>query len=328
MRSRARSKAFSVYESMIVVAIIAILIALLLPAVQAAREAARRTQCANHLKQIGLAMHNYYATFNVLPPGSTAPPGDKQDRYMSAFAQVLPFIEQSRVYEAINFRHGPRHASNHTARQVKLAVFTCLSDVPAANLKSGPTNYLLNAGSGPAVLLPPGGAKEPMPNGMFYQISSVRFQDVRDGTSQTLMSGESIQGSAAATGRGRPSWQRTAQTTYVALDRDLPANVPDDAGRADADQGRNLQFDRGHSWMDGLFLQTLLLNRMPPNAAAPDTAYRHLAGGTASPRSRHPGGANDLWVDGSVRFIADSVDQKVFQALATRAGKEAIGRGF
>jgi prepilin-type processing-associated H-X9-DG protein len=327
MRNRTQSRAFSLYEALIVLAILAILLALLLPAVQQAREAARRAQCANNLKQLALAMHNYHDTFKVLPPGNVSPPGDKQDRFMSALAQILPFVEQARLYAEINLWHGPRHPSNHTARRVKLGLFSCPSDVPA-NIKTGPTNYLLNAGSGPAVLLPPGGAKEPMPNGIFYQISSVRFQDVRDGNSQTLMGGESILGSATAVSQGRQGWPRIAQTGYVALDQDLPADVPDGVGQADAEKGRNLQFDRGHSWMDGLFLQTLLLNRLPPNSAAPDVTYRHLAGGTSGPRGRHPGGTNNMFADGSVRFIADSVDRRVFQAFATRAGQEAIGRGF
>src|SRR5215467_10314011 len=106
---RSGVRAFTLIELLVVIAIIAVLIALLLPAVQAAREAARRIQCVNNMKQIGLALHNYHQVHNVFAMGCSSgmydPPGTpwsvKQN--LSALALLLPFLEQTQVYNTINF---------------------------------------------------------------------------------------------------------------------------------------------------------------------------------------------------------------------------------
>src|ERR1700731_4265183 len=102
---------FTLIEVLVVIAIIAVLIALLLPAVQAAREAARRAQCVNNLKQIGLALHNYHQVQNVFPLGSSSGMWDAVGNYnvkqnMGPFALMLNFMEQTQVYNAINFNWG------------------------------------------------------------------------------------------------------------------------------------------------------------------------------------------------------------------------------
>ena len=109
MSTRTR-RGFTLIELLVVIAIIAVLIALLLPAVQAAREAARRAQCTNNLKQIGLAMHNYHQSIGTFPPGQVAV-GRRTSPYTgyagwtewSAQAMMLPYMEQSPIYNAINF---------------------------------------------------------------------------------------------------------------------------------------------------------------------------------------------------------------------------------
>ncbi len=99
---RSRS-GFTLIELLVVIAIISVLIALLLPAVQSAREAARRAQCVNNLKQIGLAMHNYHESRNALPAAEMTFLGLPNGTNFSALSQALPYMEQSNLFNALNF---------------------------------------------------------------------------------------------------------------------------------------------------------------------------------------------------------------------------------
>src|SRR3954449_10732366 len=126
---------FTLIELLVVIAIIAILIALLLPAVQAAREAARRIQCTNNLKQVGLALHNYESTNGVFPPGRINTYVAGNGHCWGAYSQMLPYVEQQAVFDAMNFGMNPdpdytstSAAANRTAAVTTLAMFLCPSD--------------------------------------------------------------------------------------------------------------------------------------------------------------------------------------------------------
>ncbi|MGV3486517.1 MAG: DUF1559 domain-containing protein, partial [Planctomycetaceae bacterium] len=97
IRYRADRLAFTLVELLVVIAIIGVMVGLLLPAVQASREAARRMSCSNHLRQLGLAIHNYESAYKWLPPAGTL------DKDFSIQARLLPFLEQSGIYEVLDF---------------------------------------------------------------------------------------------------------------------------------------------------------------------------------------------------------------------------------
>jgi len=101
-RFSCRRRGFTLIELLVVIAIIAVLISLLLPAVQQAREAARRTECKNHLKQIGLALFNYESSYSCLPPGWITPTGPFQSNYWGWGAMILPFLDQGNIYNQIS----------------------------------------------------------------------------------------------------------------------------------------------------------------------------------------------------------------------------------
>ncbi|MEP3480101.1 MAG: DUF1559 domain-containing protein [Fuerstiella sp.] len=224
-RPRNRARGFTLIELLVVIAIIAILVSLLLPAVQQAREAARRTQCKNNLKQIGIAMHNYHDVYNTFPMGS-APAyletnGNIQasrECYGWQFA-ILPMLEQKNIADQANgFGSNLRDvlanmANDGQADQLfpELPAFQCPSDTTGGRLQAGmrrnnfngngrgaggmtsnwkpPTsNYIGCTGLDEVSVPIRAGFREP--HGVIYNYSSVRFRDITDGTSNTIMVGE------------------------------------------------------------------------------------------------------------------------------------------
>jgi prepilin-type N-terminal cleavage/methylation domain-containing protein/prepilin-type processing-associated H-X9-DG protein len=214
---------FTLIELLVVIAIIAELIALLLPAVQAAREAARRAQCTNNLKQLGLAMHNYHSAVNCFPPGGTnasSLAGQVQKGWgcWSAQSMMLPYIEQTTTYNAINFNIVSETAgaaddlTQTTATTRSISAFLCPSNqvLPYSQYSGGPgplanyifpgNTYFASVGSGmnqygnsQYAEMTVGSAA---PNGMFQVFGpAIGIQSVTDGTSNTIAMGEWLTGS-------------------------------------------------------------------------------------------------------------------------------------
>jgi len=327
-------RAFTLIELLVVIAIIAVLVGLLLPAVQKVREAASRMKCANNLKQIGLALHNYHDPFGKFPPGyidgnaiaSSTPDNDVGPGWGWA-SFLLPYIEQGNVYNQINFSQGVGIGSNVAVSQFPLVIFQCPSDglqqafpvydstftTPIATVAHG--NYVgcngwvecfNNAGGGyqggvgndglPGIAGPGG-------DGLFYRNSKNRIASVTDGLSNTIFVGERSSNQSpstwtgAVTGGRCPAWMANQPPTPYSL----PPGPPYD----------NADFD------EALILSHGNATHLPSADFPiydPDTFY-----------SLHPGGANFVFGDGSVHFLAKNIDGSTYQALCTIAGGEVLG---
>jgi prepilin-type N-terminal cleavage/methylation domain-containing protein/prepilin-type processing-associated H-X9-DG protein len=287
---------FTLIELLVVIAIIAVLIALLLPAVQAAREAARRAQCLNNVMQLGIALQSYESSHELLPPGvvnTTGPILDQPKGYHYGWlVQILPFFEQRNVYNHLNFKIGIYETENFTTRTTVIRSFICPSDSSANPGASGVamTNYV---GSHNDVEAPISATN----NGVLFLNSAVRFEDITDGSSQTIFVGEKLNN---APDEGWASGTRASlRNSGSGINQTA---TPPFAGTGSGDD------DDGDSQVAGA------------RAASATDTLSYVGGYSA----RHPGGANFAFGDGSVRFLKNSINRRIFRLLANRADGEII----
>jgi prepilin-type N-terminal cleavage/methylation domain-containing protein/prepilin-type processing-associated H-X9-DG protein len=186
--------AFTLVELLVVIAIIGILVGLLLPAVQAAREAARRMSCANNIAQNGLAMHNFEFGTEHLPSGTINDSGPIRNepigKHISWTVQILPYIEQSFLYNSIDQSKGAYDPANVPARRSQIASFVCPSYPLSSNM--GPDSDDIGI-STYAVCY--SGTEVPLDtqnDGVFYLGSRTKFSDIADGSSNTIFLSEKI----------------------------------------------------------------------------------------------------------------------------------------
>ncbi len=346
-------RGFTLIELLVVIAIIAILIALLLPAVQSAREAARRTQCVNNLKQIGLAVHNYASTYQVLPFGkglnyvASLPSAAAYARW-SVHSQLLMFLEQGALFASINFSLPPEtpgmagdvafmppyqnpNRENMTASLAQVAAFLCPSDGSGAMLAQWPggNSYLGNLqtwacdlGEGSPSTVSPG---EPI-QGIFYYQSAVKMADVTDGLSNTAFFSEKIRGTDQNDGDAR-SDSLVMSGTIVPTPSGMDAVYAACQALSPKTTTR-LTRRQGMSWVMGEMCCTSYNHVAPPNGQT--CAGLGFSGSMANmpmqvpPSSRHPGGVNTMMGDGSVRFVKGTVALPTWRAVGTRSGGEVV----
>ncbi|MCR9200992.1 MAG: DUF1559 domain-containing protein [Planctomycetaceae bacterium] len=183
-----RRSGFSLIELLVSTSIVVILVTLLTPAVSFCREVARRTQCQNRMRQLSVALHNYSHLHGVLPPGSVNSDGpivmQEQGYHMNWLVQVLPFLDQEVCYQQIDFQHSVYADTNRPVRQRRLPELICPADSLASQLLPG-SSYVGSTG----------GLDEPISEdntGLLFLNSSIRFAEIRDGASYTILLGERL----------------------------------------------------------------------------------------------------------------------------------------
>lgn len=314
-----RRSAFTLIELLVVIAIIGVLVGLLLPAVQKVREAANRMKCGHNLKQIGVALHNYHASFEVFPPGRNGP----FPLVFSGIAYLLPFVEQDNLQKLVDFTvpplpFNPSGLRNDAAAKTPIKFFQCPSDVVQVpgNLY-GPINYVACTGSGTVGfgwINPP--ASLPQPDGVFYHLSAIGIRDILDGTSNTAAFSESLLGSGLTSTGAAPTDPRREVLEVPGGGDPTPAACAAGAGVWNG--------QRGAKWINGHYGDSLYNHFYTANAASWDCGNGSHNKGLTAARSNHSGGVNLLKCDGSVRFYSGSINLPVWRALATRAGGEMV----
>jgi prepilin-type N-terminal cleavage/methylation domain-containing protein/prepilin-type processing-associated H-X9-DG protein len=341
MRKCVARAGFTLIELLVVIAIIAILIGLLLPAVQKVREAASRMKCSNNLKQIGLALQNYHDAMNTFPPAvrDTIPsllPGpnvntDPRDPNWGPtwVVAIMPFLEQDNLYRNYNHSLGAQHPANAPVLSTPLTTFLCPSDNKAPNLVNANGlifnmargNYGINGGAG---LGQNPNAFNSHRRGLtfFRQRFGSRMADVMDGTSNTLAATEVIvhlSGGDNSFGVwGYPGG------AYVTAYNDK-GNVGNNYSFGTQPAPDQLQTPNCDGRLATCSSWTAHCDNTLTGVDAVYGCNESLSGLTA--RSRHSGGVNVVLVDGSVRFVGNTVNGLTWLAIFTTQGGEVVN-GF
>lgn len=333
--------AFTLVELLVVIAVIGVLVAMLLPAVQAAREASRRSSCANHLKQLALAIHNYEGAYRTFPSGyvsyshyatiASLPAEDFDATTWDAApgwswgALLLPFLEQTALGDQLDSRLPAWHPTHSQLVQTKLEVFLCPSASGGADsfalvdaggsplqkagstVRLGRSHYVASHGQEECwgdCSGPSGGYNgdvSRLADGPFYRNSRVGFRDVTDGLSSTVFLGEHTSRLSDKT------WAAVVPGAFVHPKVASPDNGPESAA-------------------------TLVLAHSGPALGEVDAFGNPIIHPPNFPtlhvgqmQAEHPGGAQVAFGDGSIRFIAETIHRPTFAAMTSISEGEVVG---
>lgn len=362
MKCKRASRGFTLIELLVVIAIIGVLIALLLPAIQSAREASRRSQCSNNLHQFALSLNVYHETFKLLPPGfirgRCSNTGVDAWGSWSAQTFLLPYMDQQRIYEGLNFdlssyrddtQAGQQQCTgrnNSTSFMTRVNTFLCPSDANNGwgtrfSIGYPGQNYLVSFGDTIEWSV---SFQFPSTRGAFHRESRTSFRDMIDGVGNTIAMSERVKGSnrrirrePGDVYRPAPAWPLTCGTGNTTEGTNcVPALMPPGTFEnwvrqcnqfANASIGTdNHRVHAGRYWIVGNWTYSFFNTIHTPNSENADC----LLGGcgefdcrgvyTAS--SAHTGGVNVLMLDGRVQFVTSNIDLGVWRGMGSRDGGE------
>ena len=323
-------KGFTLIELLVVIAIIGVLIALLLPAVQSAREAARRAQCTNNLKQIGLAVHNYADTWGSFPMGEM--PGG-----LSPQVGILPFLEQTQVYDSFNFNLGQRwiwtQPATITVGRTRISSYLCPSEIYTEYASDAfqfwASNYAWNSGTWyPRTQNWDGLFGRSYPDGIGglpgRALRAITFGSIKDGTSNTLLCAEVANGPlvvGAARTKVSDCYQADGLTNTSTVAEAVASCNQVDWTTGPIPWGGSWRY-KGYAWVEGSIWRNWFNSIRTPNQTCCRPSDWWFIMKPAS--SYHPGGANAVMADGSVKFFKESIALNTWMGLSTRTGGEVI----
>jgi prepilin-type processing-associated H-X9-DG protein len=306
------AKQFRPVDLVTVFSVVAVAGVLLSPSILQARATARGASCRDKFKMLGLALHNYHDAHGIFPPGRVWDANPARNPHDTSTALLLaPFLEEVAVYNQYNTRVGAWiDPANKTVRERKLEIFLCPDDVgTTATAKidpsGAPTNIAFSLG-GTAWATHASAGKGPEPDGVFFDNSGVRVQNILDGTSVTVVASEQlidrarVEGSAARTG---------------------------DCSGSDV-EGKQFYQRTGSRWISGNPSSAYFNARRRPNDSGGDCFHGIPIAGIGflnkAARSKHEGGVHALFGDGHVQFVRNEIDSEVWRAVNTRAGREIV----
>jgi len=364
--NKAGKNGFTLVELLVVIAIIGILIGLLLPAVQAAREAARRMQCTNNMKQFCLALHNHHDVNNYLPSQGAWGAGIKTSRF-GVHYQLLPFIEQAALKAAIDSSNGPTQpwlpsasgTEAWTIRTTKVDAFLCPSDPQGGatvklgsghnhdgrptnivycmadcvarldNTNDSPYNTQSDGNGGTALVSKTSGTGDCSHRSLFFFFKRQTLTFATDGTSNTIVCGEAVSGDYAH------ELIRGALCYYAGFDGGTwnakPSLCMNQRSATDPNRYGTtvIQHPRCGNWLDRLPILTAFSTVMPPNSPSCGKYNQEQCQvALYTTTSYHNGGVNVGMLDGSIRFISDTVDTNGLADIDTGIylkGKSPLG---